>query len=94
MISKKEITARRLAYFLEGLKDEEFIALQGAEVLIDAVINETTYRKSHGIPVQRLSSCFAGKDHERNRELLQILFCKYENAGWSISLNDELLILE
>jgi hypothetical protein len=79
---------------MSGLADDEEILLKSAESIIDDEINETLHRKTHAITLQKITKCIRTKDSERFREILQILFCKYENAGWSISLDDDLLILE
>lgn len=93
MISKREISARRLVPLLEGLTDEEFELLRLAEESIDSYI-EQSHGSMYILPKCRIYDHLSGQDSESSRRVILALLCKYEVAGWKIGIKDDALILE
>jgi hypothetical protein len=93
MISKREVSARRLVPLLNGLTDEEFELMRLAEESIDSYI-EMSHGNMHIIPKCRVYDHLTGKDSEVSRKIILALLTKYEVAGWKIGIKDDALILE
>jgi hypothetical protein len=93
MISKREVSVRRLIPLLNGLTDEEFDLLRQAEESIDSYI-ELSNGNMHILPIRRVYDHLTGKDSESSRKIILALLTKYEAAGWKIGIKDDALILE
>ncbi len=93
MISKREVSARRLVPLLAGLTNAEFDLLRLAEENIDACI-EMSQGNMHILPISRVYDHLTGKDSESSRRIILALLTKYEVAGWKIGIKDDALILE
>lgn len=93
MISKREVSARRLVPLLDGLTNEEFDLLRLAEERIDSYI-EMSNGSMHILPKCRVYDLLSGQDSESSRRIILALLTKYEVAGWKIGIKDDALILE
>jgi len=93
MISKREISARRLVPLLAGLTDEEFDLMRVAEENIDSYI-EASNGNMHILPICQIYDHMKDQNSESSRRIILALLCKYEVAGWKIWIKDDALILE